>query len=251
MERSSSGLQYGVRSLLQAPLFTLLAIVTLALGIGANAAVFGVLKSVLLDTLPYADADRLVRVYARWLDGSMERGPMSAGTVADLASRQRSFERLAAFVDNVSDAVYGDESGSRITRLAWVDPAFFDTLGVTPARGRLLTPDDATSGLAPLSGATLVPDTARARCSSPTPPGSDCSAATQDVPGRTVRLNGVTRTIVGVLPRDFVGPLGEVDFYAAFDLAPVVRPADDGPVRTLARRDRPLEAGYHARDRAA
>jgi putative ABC transport system permease protein len=96
-------LKYGVRSLRHAPLFTLLAIVTLALGIGANAAVFGVLKSVLLDALPYADADNLVRVYARWLDGSME-GPMSAGTVADLASRQRSFVRLAAFVDNVSDA---------------------------------------------------------------------------------------------------------------------------------------------------
>jgi len=212
--------KYGVRSLLQAPLFTLLAIVTLALGIGANAAVFGVLKSVLLDTLPYADADRLVRVHARWLDGSMVRGPMSAGTVADLASRQRSFERIAAFVDNVSDAVYGDESGSRITRLAWVDPAFFDTLGVTPARGRLLTPDDAASGLAPLSAATLVPDTALAVLVT--------HAAWQgllggalDVPGRTVRLNGVTRTIVGVLPRDFVGPFGEVDFYAAFDLAPV------------------------------
>ena len=140
MERPSSGSQHTARrSLLHAPLFTLLAIVTLALGIGANAAVFGVLKSVLLDALPYADADRLVRVYARWLDGSMTRGPLSAGTVVDLAARQRSFERLAAFVDHASDAVYGDESGSRITRLAWVDPGFFDTLGVTPARGRLLT----------------------------------------------------------------------------------------------------------------
>jgi putative ABC transport system permease protein len=213
-------LKYGVRSLLQAPLFTLLAVVTLALGIGANAAVFGVLKSVLLDALPYADADRLVRVHARWLDGSMERGPMSAGLVGDLAARQRSFARLAAFVDNVSDAVYGDESGSRITRLSWVDPGFFDTLGVTPARGRLLTHDDATSGLAPLSAATLVPDTAGAVLVT--------HVAWQrlfdgdlGVPGRTVRLNGVTRTIVGVLPRDFVGPLGDVDFYAAFDLAPV------------------------------
>ena len=43
------------------------------------------LKSVLLDALPYTDPDRLVRVYARWLDGSMERGPMAAGTIADLA----------------------------------------------------------------------------------------------------------------------------------------------------------------------
>jgi putative ABC transport system permease protein len=214
-------LKYAGRSLLHAPLFTLLAIVTLALGIGANAAVFGVLKSVLLDALPYADADQLVRVYARWLDGSMERGPMSAGTVVDLAARQRSFARLAVFVDNVSDAIYGDESGSRITRLAWVEPSFFDTLGVTVVRGRLLTPDDATSGLAPLSAATLVPDTANAVLLT--------HGAWQrlfggdlGVPGRTIRLNGVTRTIVGVLPRNFVGPLGDIDFYAAFDLAPVV-----------------------------
>ena len=81
-------LKYGIRSLWHAPLFSILAIVTLALGIGANAAVYGVVKSVLLDALPYADADSLVRVYARWLDGSMERGPMSAGTVVDLAARQ-------------------------------------------------------------------------------------------------------------------------------------------------------------------
>ena len=56
-------LRYGVRSLLRTPLFSLLAVVTLALGIGANAAVFGVVKSVLLDALPYADAGRLARVY--------------------------------------------------------------------------------------------------------------------------------------------------------------------------------------------
>ena len=58
--------KFGLRSAGRAPLFTLLAIATLALGIGANAAVFGVVKSVLLDALPYRDADRLVRVYSRF-----------------------------------------------------------------------------------------------------------------------------------------------------------------------------------------
>lgn len=78
-------LRYGVRSLLRTPLFSLLAVVTLALGIGANAAVFGVVKSLLLDALPYADADRLVRVYTRFLDGSYERAPLSQGTLRDEA----------------------------------------------------------------------------------------------------------------------------------------------------------------------
>ena len=216
---------YGGRSLMHAPLFSLLAVSTLALGIGANAAVFGVLKSVLLDALPYRDAERLVRVYARWADGSMNRGPMSAGTIADLAARQHSFERFAAFVVHVSDAVYGDDAGSRIARLAWVDANFFETLGVAPARGRLLAPADATNGLAPLTTATLVPDTARGVLVSHGA-WQRLLGADPTAPGRGVRLNGVTRTIVGVLPRGFVGPLGEVDFYAAFDLDPVVaRPA--------------------------
>src|SRR5688500_18714049 len=66
-------LRFGVRAALRAPLFSLLAILTLALGIGANAAVFGVVKSVLLDALPYHDSGRLVRVYGRMLDGTLDR----------------------------------------------------------------------------------------------------------------------------------------------------------------------------------
>src|SRR6185369_12315437 len=64
-------LRFGIRAALRSPSFTLLAVLTLALGIGANAAVFGVVKSVLLDALPYKDADRLARVYGRQLDGTL------------------------------------------------------------------------------------------------------------------------------------------------------------------------------------
>src|SRR5919112_4857855 len=71
-------LRFAVRSAVKAPLFSLLTIVTLALGIGANAAVFGVVKSVLLDALPYADAGRLVRVYARMPEATLDRAPISA-----------------------------------------------------------------------------------------------------------------------------------------------------------------------------
>ena len=63
-------LRFAVRQLRRSPGFALLAVLTLALGIGANAAVFGVVKSVLLDALPYVDAGRLVRVYGRHVEGS-------------------------------------------------------------------------------------------------------------------------------------------------------------------------------------
>src|SRR5688572_28702713 len=96
-------IRHSLRLFRRAPGFTAVAIVTLALGIGANAAIFGALKSVLLDPLPYADAGRLVHV----------DGPLSAGTITEIAQRQRSFDTLTAFVLSASDAVYGGEEGAR------------------------------------------------------------------------------------------------------------------------------------------
>src|SRR5689334_20567611 len=107
-------LRYGARCALRAPLFSLLAVITLALGIGANAAVFGVVKSVLLDALPYTDADRLVRVYARFEDGSLERSSLSAGAITDIAERQRSFSRLAPFYHGTADLTYAAEAGPQV-----------------------------------------------------------------------------------------------------------------------------------------
>src|SRR5262249_46725011 len=143
---------YALRLFRRAPGFTIVAVVMLALGIGANAAIFGVLKSVLFDALPYADADHLVHVY----------GPLSAGTVDEVRQRQRSFESIAAFVPFVDDAVYGSEDGPRSVKIAWVEPGLFHTLGVSPALGRSFKDDEVASGLVPLSGGLLSPDTARA-----------------------------------------------------------------------------------------
>src|SRR3954452_20697630 len=106
--------RYGVRSTLRTPLFTLLAVLTLALGIGANAAVFGVVKSVLLDALPYAEADRLERVYLRFEDGSLDRSAISAGAIMDLVQRQRSFARLAPFYHSTAEITYAAESGPQV-----------------------------------------------------------------------------------------------------------------------------------------
>ena len=98
--------RFALRSFVRAPLFTVLAVLTLALGIGANAAVFGVVKSVLLDALPYGDAGRLVRVYGRFAQVNESKGPLSAGTIDDIRKRQRSFTRMTAFAGLPIDVVY-------------------------------------------------------------------------------------------------------------------------------------------------
>jgi putative ABC transport system permease protein len=214
-------LRYGVRYLLHAPLFSLLAVVALALGVGANAAVFGVLKSALLDALPYADADRLVRVYGRWLDGSQERGPLSAGTIRDISERQRSFESLATFVDRTSDGVYGADDGSRVVKIAWAEPTLFETLGVQVTDGRPFQREDRASGLVPLSGGQLGPDTARGVLLTHRA-WQRLFGGDSAVLGQNVRINGMPRTVIGVLPADFSGPMGDADFYFSFDLGPVV-----------------------------
>jgi predicted permease len=213
--------RYASRSLVKNPGFTIVAVLTLALGIGINGAVFAVLKSALLDALPYADADRLVRVYSRMLDGSSERGPLSAGTIADIADRQRSFTGLAAFVDARFDEVYGAEKGSRVVTVAWVEPAVFETLGVRVTHGRLFQPDDRTTAEIPFSGGQIGRDTARSVLL--TDGGwKRLFAGEADVLGREVRIGGLPRTVIGILPAGFLGPMGDVDFYFAFDLGPVV-----------------------------
>ncbi|HEU4564380.1 MAG TPA: ABC transporter permease [Gemmatimonadaceae bacterium] len=202
-------LRFGVRAALRAPLFSLLAVVTLALGIGANAAVFGVVKSVLLDALPYADADRVVRVYGRLLDGTMDRAPLSAGTITDIAARQRSFSRLAAFNSLPREVVYAADDEPRVLKVEWAEPELFRTLGVSAMLGRTFTEEEAASDTAHV---VVLMHAAWQRL----------FAGDRAVLGRAMRVNGIPRTVIGVLPRDFVGPVSGVDIYFPLNLRPAL-----------------------------
>ena len=115
-------LRFALRSGMRAPLFSLLAIATLALGIGANAAVFGVVKSVLLDALPYAAPGQLVRIYSPLRDGTQQKGALSAGTVSDVRERQRSFSSLGAFL-HARDAVLLSDGVPQMVRSMFIEPA--------------------------------------------------------------------------------------------------------------------------------
>src|SRR5262249_15967986 len=164
-----------------------------------------------LDALPYADADRLVHVF----------GPLSAGTVAEIRQRQRSFESIAAFTPFVDDAVYGSEDGPRSAQIAWVEPEFFHALAVSPVRARTFKDNETASGLVPLSGGLLGSDTARVVVMTHAA-WQRFFASSPGALGRHVRINGMARTVVGVLPPGFVGPMGAADFFLPFDLGPVV-----------------------------
>jgi len=203
-------IRFGVRGALRSPLFSLLAIVTLALGIGANAAVFGVVKSVLLDSLPYADAGRLMRIYGRSLDGTHEKSSLSAGTVSDIAQRQQSFASVASFMSLTREAVLTGTSEPHVVNIEWAEPQLFRTLGVSPALGHSLRDEDARSDTAFV---VLISHPAWQRL----------FAGDTSVIGHTVVINGISRTVAGVLPRDFVGPVNDVDFYFPLAIEPLLR----------------------------
>ncbi|AHG89754.1 permease [Gemmatirosa kalamazoonensis] len=194
--------RHGVRAARRAPLFSLLAVVTLALGIGANAAVFGVVKSVLLDALPYRDGRRLVQVFSRFDASKLDRSSTSPGVVGDIAERARSFAGLAVFNFGTFDVAYADETGARTLTAASVAGGFFSTLGVPAALGRTLGEEDGQANVAMLSHAAWQRE----------------FAGDSGVIGRSLRIERQLTRVVGVLPRGFVGPMGDADIVFPMDL---------------------------------
>lgn len=197
--------RFAMRSALRTPTFTLLAVTTLALGIGANAAVFGVVKSVLLNALPYSDASHLMRIRAPHRDGKQDNGPLSAGTVLDLRERQKSFSQTGTFL-NSRDVVYNNDDRPVVMKAMFAEAAFFRTLGVSPIHGALYRDED---GMRDTTQVVLLPFT--------TWQGS--FAADSNIVGKTIRLNGLPRVVVGVLPKGFVPPQDEADFYLPLGVA--------------------------------
>ena len=205
LEDLAYDLRFGIRGALRSPLFSLLVIITLALGIGANAAVFSVVKSVLLDALPFQDADRLIRIHAHLRTDPDDRQGVSPGTGTDLRERLRSFERVAYFAQSNFDVTWAEDGEARALQAGIVGPGFFQTLGVSPVLGRLFGDDDAKPG-APSVIALSWSMWQREF-------GGDSA-----VIGRSLRLDEQQHEVVGVLPRGFVAPIGPADLWFPLDL---------------------------------
>ena len=197
-------LRYAARLLVRAPGFAAAAIVTLALGIGANAAIFSVVNAVLLRPLPYADPSRLVVIGGRDVDN--RAGNLGYLTFVDWRARSHAFDELAV-IRSWNPTLAGGEGPERIAGMR-VSANFFRLLGVAPAFGRDFNADEDT----PAGRRVVVLSDRLWR--------RRFHADPQTI-GRSIDLNDGAYTVVGVMPASFP-PLVSEHFYQAAELwAPV------------------------------
>ncbi|HWA28954.1 MAG TPA: ABC transporter permease [Lacunisphaera sp.] len=182
-----SDLRHAFRSLLKTPGFTLIALLTLALGIGVNTSMFSVLNTLVLHAPPYPGAAELIRVYRTNL--TLAAGPHAPANFLDLRERNKSFSHLAAFTRRSSNYAEPGQPAEQLPGML-VTGDFFGALGVQPALGRFITPEEDQPGH---DKVIVLSDTAwRLRF-----------ASDPAIVGRQLRLDGEKVTVIGVMPAGF------------------------------------------------
>jgi putative ABC transport system permease protein len=201
-------LRYGARMLLKHPGFTFVAVLTLALGIGANSAIFSVVNAVLFQSLPYHQPDRLALI---WHENHKEAGkkePVAYQTYEDFGKQSGSFQELAGYSPRWSFTLTGENEPERLAGY-WVSASFFNLLGVRPALGRAFSAEEDSPGGAAV--ALISEGLWRRRFS------SDPNAV-----GQSVALSGAPATIIGVMPATF-HYFDEADVLVPLAQNPIVR----------------------------
>jgi putative ABC transport system permease protein len=212
-------LKYAVRMLFKNPGFAAIAIVTLALGIGANTAIFSVVNAELLRPLPFRDPSRLVRVWSANLRLGARTNPASYPDFADWRSQNHVFENMAAYTSSTS-TLTGVEKAAHLDTIA-VSAEIFTLLGATPQLGRtfLAEEDQAHHHVAILSDVLWRQQF-----------GSD-----PGIIGRTITLDGSGYTVVGVMPAGFQFPLQREPVALWTTFSAMQESADNTPTETQQR----------------
>jgi putative ABC transport system permease protein len=190
--------KYALRMLRRSPAFTLTAVATLAIGIGANTAIFSVASGVLLRPLPYPDADRLAMI---WMDNSrinLREDWHSFPEFVDYRDRSTTFAAVAVF-NNTSRTFTGDGDPERVIG-AHGSASLFDVLQVRPAMGRWYTPEEDQAGA---RGVVVISDALWRRR----------FGADPAVLGRTIQLSGRPAEVIGVMPAGFAFPSRDAQFW--------------------------------------
>ena len=210
METFFQDIRFGIRVLVKNRGFTLVALLTLALGIGANTAIFTVVNAIIFRPLPFAAPQRLVGVWTKDLKRPGSQYPASFPTFRDWQQQSHSFAGFAAYAFNRFH-VSGSE-GTDETRGVFTTTNFFDVMGVAPVLGRALQPADERERVV-----VLGDELWRRRFK-----------ADPNVLGKTINLNAETFTIIGVMPPSFRFPTPDIELWSS--LAPIYDTSSKGSV---------------------
>ncbi|MEP6777813.1 MAG: ABC transporter permease, partial [Chthoniobacterales bacterium] len=184
-------LRFALRMLLKSPAFTILAIATLALGIGANTAVLSIVNALLLRPLPYKNPQQVVLLWEQFSLQGLDRIPVSAPEFLDYEKQTHSYEQIAAF-DYADMNLTGGEMPERIQG-AVVTPSLFPLLGVEPIAGRVFAPDERGIGH---DDVVVISERLWQRRFDRQP----------NVVGSKLSMNGRSYTVVGIMPATFEFP---------------------------------------------
>ncbi len=184
-------IRHTLRLAVKTPLFTLLTIAALGLGIGATTAIFAVVNGVLIRSLPYRDADRLVNVWSHATQEGRPRNPLSPANFLDFQRLNSTLTGLEAYYTFVTPQELQTDAGSEVAFSVLVTPTLFDLLGRSAALGRTFTANE-PPGVVVLSDGYW-----RRRF-----------GADPGVIGRPIQFTTHTAQVVGVMPPDFVFPYG-------------------------------------------
>ena len=208
IESVLSDLRYALRTLRRMPGFTFVATLTLALGIGATAAMFTLVNGILLRSLPYPDADRLVQVHQAYPEKGLDSWGVSQQNIVMYRDRATDFAAFSAY-RSASVTMTGDGTPARVSA-ALVTGDFFTVMGVSPALGRAFGRDEDAPGRN--DAAVLSDGFWRTRF-----------AGDRRVIGTTIDLDGRPTRILGVMPAGFAFPRPDVKLWLPMGLDPARR----------------------------
>lgn len=184
-----NNLRFAFRQLRKAPAFTLTALATIAICLGANLAIFAVINSILLRPLPFPESDRLVKIFNTYPKAGVENDGSSITNYYERRGNIAAFSSLSLYREGTE--VLGDPGSTEQVEVVRISPEFFATLGVNLAMGRTFTEEEAA--VAAENGVVILTDAYwRQRLNSD-----------PNVLGHDIRVNGMQRKIIGVLPPDF------------------------------------------------
>ncbi len=191
--------KYGIRLLVKSPAFALIAVLTLALAIGANTAIFSVVNAVLLRKLPYAEPNRLVRLYEERTKENVQRNPVAPADYLDWRAQNGVFESMAAYAPG-GFSISGGTGQPQSVFGVYGSADLFRTMGVTPILGRGFASDEDQPGH---DTVVVISSGLWERM----------FAADRNVIGRKVMLDGAPATIIGVMPSKFVFPTSDFQLW--------------------------------------